>query len=46
MGKALGRDAKSLRHVLGSAKGIDELLRFLGRTEWFKATYGPDIVPV
>ena len=46
MGKVLGHEAKSLRHVLSSAKGIDELLRFLGRTEQFKVMYGPDIVPV
>ena len=46
MGKALGHKAKSLWHVLSSVKGIDELLRFLGRTERFKATYSPDITPV
>ena len=46
MGKALGREAKSLQHVLSSEKGVDELLRFLGRTERFKATYGSDITPL
>ena len=46
IGKALGCKAKSLQHVLSSARGIDELLRFLVRMEWFKAMYGPEITPV
>ena len=46
MGKALGCKAKLLQHVLSSEKGVDKLLRFLGRMEQFKATYGPDITPL
>jgi len=43
MGEALGWQAQSLWHVLNSQKGIEELLRFIERTEQFKAMLRPSL---
>ena len=43
MGKALWCKAKSLPHILNHREGAEELLRFIGRTEWFKATHSTRI---
>ena len=40
MGQALGRDAKSLRHILNSKHGAGELMKFVGRTGRLKASHG------
>ena len=39
MGQALGRDTKSLRHILNSKHGAGELMKFVGRTGWLKASH-------
>jgi hypothetical protein len=44
MGKKLGKTAKSLSYILSSKKGVEELLKFVGRTEQFKNTFG-DVDP-
>jgi hypothetical protein len=40
MGKNLGRNAKSLSFVLSNRKGVEELLKLVGRTERLKSTFG------
>ena len=39
MGKVLQCEAKLLQHILSHREGAEELLRFIGRTERFKATH-------
>jgi hypothetical protein len=36
MGKKLGRNAKSMEYILSKEKGIEEVLKCVGRTERFK----------
>jgi ribonuclease HI len=36
MGKKLGKNAKSMEHILSKEKGIKEVLKYVGRTERFK----------
>jgi ribonuclease HI len=40
MSKKLGRKSKSLSHILTSESSIAELLKYVGRTEKFKNTFG------
>ena len=40
MDRALGRQSRDLRGILGSLDGIKELLKFIGRTARFKKTMG------
>ena len=35
MDKVLRREVKSLQHILSHQEGAEELLRFIGRMEWF-----------
>ena len=43
MGKVLWHEAKSLQHILSHREGAEELLRFIGRMERFKATHSTRI---
>ena len=43
MGKVLLCEAKLLQHILSHWEGAEELLRFIGRMEWFKATHSTRI---
>ena len=43
MGKVLRHEAKSLQHILSHRAGAEELLRFIGRTEQFKAMHSTRI---
>jgi hypothetical protein len=40
MGKKLGRKAKLLSHILTNRIAITELLKYIGRTEQLKNTFG------
>jgi hypothetical protein len=40
MVKELGWNTKSLAYILSKQKGIVKLLKYVGRTERFKNTYG------
>jgi hypothetical protein len=40
MSKKMGRKLKSLSHILTSKSGIAVLLKYVGRTERFKNTFG------
>jgi hypothetical protein len=40
MGKQLGWNTKSMVHILGKEKGIEEVLKYMGRTEQFKSSNG------
>ena len=40
MVQALGHNTKSLWHILNSKLGVGELMKFVGRTGWLKASHG------